>query len=245
MASAASQVYQRKRGRDEYWNGGLASPHTKRINSGLTLAQDSDLMALLDEIDNLDANNSNPDETDAAKELEISDNGVIESLEDEIGLKVQTENNIESTDEKGSDDQMGSFKQGKLTEDGSNSEAVSVCDIGDWTYYDDVRAELGYFVEHISPDELGIIIDNYIDGDSMANIMYSDAVDGYAETPEEFYGSLWDHDIWQVNEHPVVQNDFESLQKEEVGSVVSEGEFPDVWNDIRSVQRLSDDEKGL
>ena len=57
----------------------------------------------------------------------------------------------------------------------------------------------------------------------MANIMYSDALDGYAEITEDFYESLWEHDIWQLNEHPVIQKDFESPQQEEVGMVEFHG----------------------
>ena len=44
-------------------------------------------------------------------------NEVIQSLEDEIGWKVQTKNKIESVDEKGSADHMVSFKQGEVTAD--------------------------------------------------------------------------------------------------------------------------------
>jgi len=212
--AASSQVSQNKRGRDhEYWNGGLASREAKRTSSaGLTLAaHDSDLMAFLDKIDNMDNNDSNPEETDIAvceleSEIRLNGPAVIESLEDEIGLKAQTENKIESSsDEKGSGDEMGSFKQGEVTADGSNSEATSLCDIRDLTYnYDDViQAELDFFVDYIFPNDLGIIIDhNYIVGDPMAN-----AVHGYAEAAtEDFYGFLWDHDNWQLDEHPVIQN---------------------------------------
>lgn len=245
--AAASQVSRTKRGRDDYWNGGFALPDTKRINSGLTVAQDSDFMLSLDEINNLDDNDCNPEETDAANELEISETrvkGVIQSLEDEIGLNVQTEHKIQFSDENCSPVQMGSFRQGELVEDGSNSEVTSVNDIGDWTYYDDLRAQLGCFVENISPEYPGIIIDNYVNGDSMVNLMYSDAIQGYAESTEDFYWSLWDHDIWQPNEHPVIRNGFESSQQEEIGLVVSEADFPDVWNDIRPVQG-TDDKKAL
>lgn len=248
LMAAASQVSRNKRGGDEYWNGGLDLPDPKRINGGLTLAQDSDLMALLDEINNLDGNNGNPEQTDADElESEMRLIGVIESLEDEIGWKAQTENKIESADEKDSVDQMVSFKQGELTADCSNSEATSVYDIADFTYYHDVRADFGFLdVEHICPDEVaGIVIENYIDGDSMANIMYSDTVHGYAETTEDFYESLWEHDIWQLNEHPVIQKDLESPQQEKVGLVVSEAEIHDVWNDIIPIQNLSDNKEGL
>jgi len=243
--AAAWQNRQSKRGRDDYC-GGLALPDTKRINSELTVAQGSDLMASLDEINDLDAIDCNPEEAVAGNELEIISDiritGVIESLEDEIGLKVQTTNKIESSEEKGSANQMGPLWQGELTEDGSNSGATSACDIEEWPYYDDVRGQLGCFVEDISPNDLGIINDNYMDGVSMANIIYSNH--SYAENMEDFYGFLWEDDIWQLNEHPVIQNDFESSQQEEVGLVVSEADFPALWNDIRRVQRLSDEEKG-
>lgn len=233
MASAL-QVCQNKRAREDYWYGGLALPDTKRMNSGLALTQDSDLMALLDEIDNLDAYNSNPEDTDAVNELNV----VTKAREDEIGLEAQAENKIESPEEKDSADQMGSYKRGELTPDGSNSEATSACEIGDMTYYYSVPAELGFFAEHIYPNELGIIVNNYIDGDSMADIMCLDAVHGNAEITEDFYGSLWDNDIWQLNEHSVIQNDFESPQKEEVGFVVRESEF-------NSIQRLSENKGEL
>jgi len=118
---------------------------------------------------------------------------------------------------------MGAVKHDELTADGSNSEATSLCDIGDHlTYYEDVSAELGFFVNHISPDEFGIII-NYIYGDSMANIMYSDAVHSYSEPIEVFCVSLWEDDICLLNEHPIIQNDFESSQQTYNGLVVSGG----------------------
>ena len=80
-------------------------------------------------------------------------------------------------------------------------------------YYDDVRAELGFFVDHTAV-ELGIIM-NLLDGDSMAN-MYSDAVYGYPDTPAVFYESLWEDDLWDLKEHQAIQNYFESGQKEEI-----------------------------
>jgi len=245
--ATASQVSQLKRGRDEYWNGGLPLPDTKQMNSGVTGARDSDLMALLDQIDNLCANDSYPEGTDASNELEICEigmNGVIKSLEDEFGLMSQTENKM-STNEKGGADWLGPFKQGTFTEGGSNFQETSARDIADWTYYNDVGTELSYFGEDIFADDLGFIIDDSIYGDSTSNITYSDTVHGYAETTEDFYGFLWEDDIWQLNEHPVMLNDFESSQQQEVRLVVSEPEFPDVWNDIRAVQCLNDDEKGL
>lgn len=45
------------------------------------------------------------------------------------------------------------------------------------------------------------------------------------------------------SENPAIPNDVESSQQEEVGLVISEAEFPALCNDIRLVQRLSDDEK--
>jgi len=233
-----SQVSYNKRGRDESWNGGLDLPDAKRTNSG-TLMHDSDLMALLEKIDNMDDNNSNPETVNGLEDERL--NGVIKSLEDEIGLKGQA-----GVDELGSTE-MVSIKQGELTDGNSEATSTSVSDIGDLhseagnlTYYDDVRAELGFFVDHTA-DELGIIM-SHIDGDSMANIMYSDAVHGYVETSEVFYGSLWEDDIWLLNEHPVVQKDFE-LPQQEVGLVVSGSEFDEVGNDIRAIHRLSANEE--
>lgn len=61
------------------------------------------------------------EETDAVNEVELMLNCVKRSLEDEIGLKVKTDNNFESTHEKRSTDQMGSDKQGELSVE-ANSE---------------------------------------------------------------------------------------------------------------------------
>jgi hypothetical protein len=211
--AAYSEVSQNKRGRDEYWNGGLAFPEAKRTNTGLTLAHDSDLMAFLDKIDYMDNKNSNPEDTDAVNKAE--------------GKQL---------DEKGSSHQTGSIKEVELID--RNSEVISlVCDTGDFAYYDDVGAELGFFVDDITPHELGIIMNHcpcYVDGDSMHDILYSDAVYGYAETNEVF-GSLWEDDIWQLNEHPVTQNDFASPQQKEIG--INGDEFHDVCKDVRPIQR--------
>jgi hypothetical protein len=43
-----------------------------------------------------------------------------------------------------------------------------------------------------------------------------------------FYGPLWEDDIWQFNEHPVIQKDFASPQQEEFG--INGADFHDVWN---------------
>lgn len=236
------QVSQNKRGRDEYWNGGLDFPDAKRNNTG-TLAHDSDLMALLEKIDNMDDNNSNPEAVNLLEDERL--NGVIKSLEDEIvGLKGQAvvEASVDVDAEKGSSE-LGSIKQGELTD--GNSEATSVSDIGDLhseagnlTYYDDVRAELGFFVDHTA-DELGIIM-SHIDGDSMPNIMYSDALHAvYGESTEFFYGSLWEDDIWLLNEHPV------EAPQQEVGLVVSGAELDEAENDIRPIHLLSANEKNV
>lgn len=241
-----SEVCYNKRGRDEYWSGGMDFPDAKRINRG-NLMHDSDLMALLEKIDNMDDNNNSPEAVNLVEEETL--NGVIKSLEDEIGLKgqgaVEVEVEVVDVDELCSTE-MGSIKQGELTD--GNSEATSVSDIGDLhseagnlTYYDDVRAELGFFVDH-TVDELGIIM-SHIDGDSVDNIMYSDAVHGYVETSEVFYGSLWEDDIWLLNEHPVVQNACEPPQQE-VGLVVSGGaESDEVGNDIRPIHHRSANEE--
>jgi len=242
-----SQVSQNKRGRDEYWNGELDLPDAKRTNGGLSLAHDSDLMVFLDKIDNMGANICNPKETD------VGINRVINSLEDEVGLKARTDYHIESTDEEDSSaDQMGSNKQGELTA-GRNSKATSLTsDIGYFTYYDDVRADLDFFLHQFTLDELGII-KNHIDGDSIPDIMYLDAVHSYVETrqvylwdddiwqwnehsiiqndlasPQPCCGFMWQNDIWQLNEHPVIQNDFASSQPEEFG--INGAKFHDVWN---------------
>ena len=207
--AASSQVSQNKRGRDEDWNGELSLADAKRTNRELTMAHDSHLMALLEKIDNMDANNSNPEETD------IAFNKVINSVEDDTGSKGQKYHNVESTDEMdGIADQMGSNKKGESTPG-----------IGDFSYYDDVRAEFDFFVDNFTPEELRIIM-SHMDGDSIPDIMYLDAAHNYAETGEVFYGPLWDDDIWQLNEDPVIQNDLASPQQEEFG--INGSEFHDV-----------------
>lgn len=115
--AAFSQISQNKGGRDEYLNTRLASPDAKRTNGG-TLGYHCNLMGLLDEIDSADNNNNNPEDThnvtnDVEGEMRL--NIVINYLEYEIGLKTQTDNNIESTDENSSSERMGSNKKGELT----------------------------------------------------------------------------------------------------------------------------------
>jgi len=205
--AASSKVYENKQGRDEYLNGGLALPDAKRTNSE-RLVDDNNIMALLEKIDNMDTINCNREEAHTAIQLEDERlNGVMKSVEDEVGLKGH-EYDVESIDidEKGSTE-MASIKQ--ITD--WNSEATSVYDTGDMhsegylTYYDEVREDLGFFVDHTAV-ELGLIM-NLIDGDSMANL-YFDAVYGYTETTAVFSGSLWEDDIWQLNGHLVFENDF-------------------------------------
>jgi len=233
--AASSQVNQNKRRRDEYWNGGLALPEVKRTNNR-TMGRDSDIIALLDIIDNMDGNDSNPEETEV---------GIINSLEDEVRLKAQTDHNIESTDDKGSADRMGSIKQRQLTAEEIIEANSVIPDIGDFTYYDDLGSELGFSVELITPHELGIFL-NHIDGDSMPHIMYSEVVYGYAQTTDVFHGSLWEDDIWHLDEQPFIQNDLESPEQEESG-ITSGVKFHDVLNDIITpIQRhVNGDEEGL
>ena len=90
----SSQVYQTKRGRDEYWNGGLALPKAKRTSSR-TLAHDSDIIALLDMVNNMDNTDCNTEETEV---------GMTNSLEHEIGLKAERDHNTEFVDENGNAD---------------------------------------------------------------------------------------------------------------------------------------------
>lgn len=215
--AACSQVFQKKRARDEYSNGGMASPDAKQTNSG-TLGYDSDLITSMENIDNIDDN----EEKDAVTEVEVEMmlNGVIKSLEDEIGMKVQTDNGSESIHQKGSSDQMGLNKQGEIIAE-ANSEATAMVtsDPGNFTYHDDVLADLDFFVDHITADEFGIMMQNYHDRDSLPDIVYSDIAHGYIESTEASYGSIWEDDIWRLNEHPVIQNDFASPQQEEFGIV--------------------------
>jgi len=203
--AASSQVSQNKRGRDEYGNGESALPDAKRSTS-VTLMQDSNIMALFEMIDNMEVINTNPEEIHTMIQLEDERlNGLIKSMEDEVGLKGQADD----VDAKGS-----VMKQ--LTD--WNPQATAASDTGDvhsegnLTYYDDVRAQLSFFVDH-NAVELGIIM-NLLDGDLIAN-MYSDAGYGYPETPAVFYESLWEDEIWELNEHHVIQNDFELQHPEE------------------------------
>jgi len=50
-------------------------------------------------------------------------------------------------------------------------------------------------------------------------------VDFYGDTTEGFYGHLWEDDIWNFNDHPVIQNDF-AMPEKEFGSIGAE--FHDV-----------------
>lgn len=225
--AASSQICQSKRGRNEFWNGEIPSPDVNRTNSR-TLVHDSALMSLLEKIDSM----GNNDETD------VRINGIINSQEDEIGLIGQIDHYLDSTDEKYSSDRMGSINQVQLTEHGS-IEAIS-SDIADFTYYDNVAAGLGFFVDIITPHELGIMI-NDIYGYSMPQIMYSDALYGFPETAEVFHGSLWEDDIRNLNEHSVIRNGFSSKQHEEFG-ITSEVEFDNGGNDSKIIECVRDNE---
>ena len=134
---------QNKGGRDEYWNGGFILREAKRRKNSGALAHDTALMSLLEKIDNMDSNGSNL----AGDLTDVGINGVVNSLEDEIQLKVQTDHNIE----KGSSAEMASIKQlgqGQITADQGTTEATMVTpDIWDFTYYDDVGAELGFLID--------------------------------------------------------------------------------------------------
>lgn len=200
MASS-SKFSQNKRGRDEYSNGGLALPDAKRTYS-LGSVQGSNTIALLEEINIMHAINGDPKETCTAIQLEDKRQiGVMKSLEDEVGLK----GDEYGIDQKGSGE-IGSIEQ--ITD--HDHKSTSVAGTGDMiseeylTYYDEVRAELGFFVDHTA-EELGIIM-NFLDGDSMAN-MYSDAVYCYSESTAVFSESLWEDDIWQLNGNRVSEND--------------------------------------
>ena len=147
--AASSQISQNKGGRNEYWNEELTLPDANRSNSVRLMHE-----ALLEMIDNTDTINSNPEEINSAIHFEDESlNGLTKSMEDEVGLKGQ-----------------GSINQ--ITD--WNAEATSPSDTGDidpeahLTYYDDVPAELGFFVDHTAV-ELGIIM-NLLDGYSMANM---------------------------------------------------------------------------
>ena len=103
-------------------------------------------MVLLDKIDSANNNNNNPGDThnatnDVKGEMRL--NIVINYLEDEIGLKTQTDNNIKSTDENSSTKHMGSKKQGELTSNGAFEATLVTIDIEDFPYYDDVWGEIG------------------------------------------------------------------------------------------------------
>lgn len=176
--AASSQVSQNKRGRDEYQNGELTLPDAKRSNS-IKLMQDSYLMGLLEMIDNMDAINSNPEETHT--EIQFQDEMLNGVMEDEIGLKGRADDDGIS--------EVGSIKQGEITE--VNSQATSDSDTadmhfeGNFTFYDYVSPEPGIFMDHTAVEN-GIMM-NLLDGNSKGDIMFSDAV----------YASLWEDDIWQ------------------------------------------------
>lgn len=221
--AASSQLCENKRGRDEYLHSGLALRDAKRSNSGLTLGHDSDLMVFLEKINNhcnLEGIHIAVDEAEDEMRL----NGVIKPLKDDISLKGQTDNyNIDYGDEKGNTEQMvNSNEQG----DGNSEATLVKCDIG-FNHYGEASV-LDLFVDQFSTDELRIIM-NHIDGGYILDIIwYSDALDGYVDTAEAFYGSLWEDDTWQFNGHRrVIQNDFASPGQEEFG--VSGAEFNDVW----------------
>lgn len=186
--AAFSQIVQNKRGRDEHLDSVLASPDAKRTNSG-TLGYDCNIMALLNKIDSMDNINADPEDNHTVLnnvEGEMRLNVVINSVENKIGLKAQTDNNFEFTDEESSTEDMGSNKQGELTADGDSEAASMTFDMGDFPYYSDVCGDLGFFVDNFIPD---VCVD--------ADIMYLDAVQyDYAETTEVFYESLWEDDIW-------------------------------------------------
>jgi hypothetical protein len=160
--AALSQVSKNNRGRDEYLDRGLALRDPKKTNSG-RLVHDCDLMALLEKIDSMDAQNSNPEEIHTVNQLEDERlNGLTKSLEDELGLKEQ-ENEIEFVDADGKGStEMVSIKQDEITEEKSETASVSntgkMRSEGNLTYYDDVYAGLDFFVDDIIPDELGIIM---------------------------------------------------------------------------------------
>ena len=111
------------------------------------------------------------------------------------------------------------------------------------TYYDNVHGEMGFFVAHRG-DELGIIMRD-INEDSIPNIMYSNHVmQGYDENTNFFYGSLWEDDIWLLNEHAVIQNNFEPPQQE-FGLVVNGSELDEYEDNIRSIHLLSTNKKNV
>lgn len=190
--AAISQVCNNKRARDEYWNGGIALPDAKKVKSG-RLAHDSYLMALLEKIDNMDAN-PEPHAVIQLKDERL--NGVMKSAEDERGLIGRAA----VIDEKGGTE-LGSTQRGELTD--SYSEVISVCDtVADMPSegnYVDVMAEL-----YNTAGELGVTL-NLFDSDSTGNMCWDPV---YAEVPVDSYGSLWEDDIWQLNESTIFQNGF-------------------------------------
>lgn len=60
-----------------------------------------------------------------------------------------------------------------------------------FTYHDDVLGDPDLFVDHITPDELGIMMQNYLNRDTVPDIMYSDTLHDYIDSKEASYGSLW------------------------------------------------------
>ncbi|GLJ07833.1 hypothetical protein SUGI_0075070 [Cryptomeria japonica] len=256
----ASVYIQNKRGREEFWSGGFGLPEAKRMNMG---HDTTDLMALLDRIDNIDYIEKNNNETgfvvNEGEEERL--NVVIKSLEDEIGLKP---NNVEETvvcvydnvacvdnvvacgdDEKkgGVDDNTRSLVD--EISNGTDGTTTSVSELASQgsLYYD---GELGFFMDHAAAhatDDLGIIMSHCQSAadHSMSNF-YLDSLHGYADNTEVFYGSLWEDDIWHVNDHGAFfQNGGScSTTQQEVENLESQ----DVADDLRPRQCLSAGEEG-
>eukprot|EP00253_Pinus_taeda_P011576 PITA_11576 len=143
---------------------------------------------------------------------------LIVEVNSQTGLKTKTGNNFESTHEKHNTDQMGSNKQGELTvEVNSERTTLLTSDVGEFTYHDDVLADSDLFVDNMTHDEFGIMMQYYLDQDSVPDLIYSDTMHGHIESTEASYGSLTGDDILLLNELPVIRNDFASPQPKEIG----------------------------
>jgi len=169
--------------------GIIVIPQAKKPNA-VPLAQDADLMALLDRIDKMDSYTDQDGFSCEAQlgENERTDSGIMKSFKEaEVGVTLKQQQQPDSASSIG---------------DGS--------DVGDLQAYGNVLGEFDFNVFLDSADELAMGLNQfpYYEGDVMAaassqglpeNAGYNDAA------AEVFHGSLWEDDIWQltdINEIP-------------------------------------------
>lgn len=199
VSQSSSNPLPRKRARDESSDvtesvllsddtdsGLIFVPEAKKPNA-VPLAQDADLLALLDRIEKMD---SYTDEDGFSCDVQLSknerrDSGIVKSSEEaEMGV---TSKHTDSSSSIG---------------DGS--------DIGDLQAYGNVLGELDFNVFLDSADELAMGFNQfqYYDGDVVAAISSQVLPEnaGYNEAAAEvFQGSLWEDDFWQLTDVKEIQ----------------------------------------